>query len=419
MRHRVLLGALAGATVLGTVVAGGPPVGADGLYNFVGYGGGSLVRAANNTVTSDLTAASEINTVASPLQDTNDAAGVTVRKLLRAQGVSTSTKVESVSGGYRVTTTARTADVNALGGALTAAAIESTSTATIRNGKASVSTSAKFAGLKIAGVRLPLVIPKNYLVQIPGVATVALNYQQAGAQGQKGMAYGIGAYVSLLKPRGANAVGASVSLSPTYAALGPVTKPPSGVFLGGKAYGTQVTADAGSAAHVRSDPTAPVNLQAAGTNGKTVTSSVAGVHLSPTATVGGVTNTRNGTNTASVYDGRMTSKVAGINLLNGLVKATAVSVEARVRGVPGKGNPTVTGSTGLVNLTIAGKKIPVNTSPNTRLKLLNVGTVTLNEQVRKTRSITVRALVIRLSTAAYGFPAGAEIQVAVASASAS
>jgi hypothetical protein len=44
--------------------------------------------------------------------------------------------------------------------------------------------------------------------------------------------------------------------------------------------------------------------------------------------------------------------------------------------------------------------------------------VTINQQLKSNKGITVRGLDIKLSTAAYGLPAGAEVQIAVATASA-
>jgi hypothetical protein len=78
----------------------------------------------------------------------------------------------------------------------------------------------------------------------------------------------------------------------------------------------------------------------------------------------------------------------------------------------------VSGSSRLANLVIAGKAIPLNARPNTVLKL-GIGRVTINQQLKSAKSVTVRALDIVLGRAAYGLPAGAEVQIAVANASVS
>ena len=99
------------------------------------------------------------------------------------------------------------------------------------------------------------------------------------------------------------------------------------------------------------------------------------------------------------YDALATSKVAAINLFNGLIKADAITANARVRGAASALIPTVTGSSSLVNLVINGKPISISTSPNTTI---NVGVValTLNEQTTFTspdKGLTVNAVHIKVN----------------------
>jgi hypothetical protein len=404
------VGAVVAATVAGGSAAGAA---ASTGYSFVGWAGGSLVRAVDNTVTSDLTAASSINNEGL-VSDSNSAASVTVASLLDTGAAVTSTKSVAVPGGYSVISEAKTAHVSALGGLITADAIDTISTATVVNNVASHSVKSTFVNLKVGATHVPVNVAPNTIIRIPNIATVALNYELSFAQANKSFNIGIGAYVSLLKPRGENAVGAELAISPTYAALGPVTVPPSGHFLYANAYGTSVSVKVGSLAGIQSDPTAPITMAAAGTDGRTVTSQLAGVHLDPVASVGAVTDSIYGTNTSTAYDGRAGSRIGAVNLFNGLIRADAIGSATRVHGLASATVPTVTGSSTLVNLVINGKTIPINTSPNTTINLLNVAKVTINQQIRpNNRSMIVRALDIKLSTAAYGFPAGAEIQVAV------
>jgi hypothetical protein len=408
-------GLVVGATAA-AITIGATSVGAATGYSFVGWAGGSLVRAANNTITSDLTAASSIN-YEDPASDTNSAASVQIPNLLDTGVVKTSTVASEINGGYKVVSEAETAHISALGGLITADAIDTVSTASVVNGVATHSVQSTLVNLKVGSTKVPVNVKPNTIIRIPNVATVALNYSLSFAKDNSSFNIGIGAYVSLLKPFGSNAVGAEVALSPTYAALGPVVVPPSGHFLYAKAYGTSVNAQVGTLANVQSDPTAPITMAAAGTNGATQTSAIAGVHLTPLAAVGAISDSIYGTNTSTAYDGLADSRIAAVNLFNGLIKADAVTATARVQGAATALIPTITGASSLLKLTINGKAIPVNASPNTRITILNLGVVTINQQIRTRNAITVRALDIKLSTAAYGFPAGAEIQVATAIAS--
>jgi len=175
-----------------------------------------------------------------------------------------------------------------------------------------------------------------------------------------------------------------------------------------------VTAQVGSLAGIQSDETAPITMAAAGTNGQVETAAIAGVHLAPLATVGAVTDSIDGTNTASAFNGSASSRIGAVNLLNGAIRADVIGSAAAVTGSAPGFNPTLVGSATLVNLVIGGKPIDLNTAPNTQIKLGNIAQITINQQIHPTsRSLLVRALDIKLLVATDGFPAGAEIEVAV------
>ena len=419
MKLRSALGGVSAAAVAVTAaLVGGGGAGAAPSstgFEFVGWAGGSLVRAANNIITSDLTAASSINNEGL-VSDTNDAAHVTVKDLLNTGEVATSARSSAVEGGYQVRSEARTAGISALGGLITADAIDTTSIAKVVDGVASTSVSTTFVNLKVGTVHVPVNVKPNTIIRIPNVATVALNYQLAFTDhADSAYTIGIGAYVSLLKPRGSNAIGAELAISPTTSQLGPVVTPPSGHFLYAKAYGTKVTAKVGDLAGIQSDETAPITMAAAGTpNGEIDTSSIASVDLNPLAHVGAITDSIQGTNTADAYDGQAGSRIGAINLLNGFIRADAVNSFARVKGAANALIPSVTGGSSLVNLIINGKPIVLSGAPNTVINILGVAKITINQQIHPTsRSLIVRALDIQLLNAKAGFPAGAEIQVAV------
>jgi hypothetical protein len=413
-------GAVTAAAAVAALVVGGSAAGAAGGstgYLFVGWAGGSIVRALDNTVTSDLTAESSINNEGL-VSATNDAAGVTVTGLLNLGAVTTSAKSTAIPGGYQVRSESETANVSALGGAITADAIDTVSIARVVDGVASTEVHTTFVNLKVGTVNVPIHVGPNTIIRIPNIATVGLNFQMAAATGNQGFTIGIGAYVSLLKPAGNSGAGASVSIAPTTAQIGPVVVPPSDKFLHAKAYGTAVHAKVGSLAEIHSDPTAPIGMPALGTGGDVRTKSIAGVNLNPLATVGAIKDTVQGVNTEDEYDAKATSTIGAINLLGGLITADAVASTAHVFGPAGSGLPTVNGSATIVNLVINGTPIDLNTGPNTIINIPNIVKVTINQQMRSPVGITVRALDIQLLAAKSGFPAGAEIEVAVSKASA-
>jgi hypothetical protein len=414
MNRRMLVAGVAVIGTVGATRAGGSAAGAS-QFQFVGYAGGSIVRALNNTITSDLTAASNINSQYEGVSDSNEAAGISVPTLLTAGAVSTSSTASPVTGGYKVASTARTAGISALGGLITATAVESTSTSTLVNGTVSSSVTTQLVGLKVAGFQLPVNIPPNYHLTIPNVASVYLNYALSSKSAPSVMTLGIGVYVSLLKPFGSNAIGAALAVNPTYAAIGPITIPPSGHVVQGKSYGTSVTAHVGTLVNVQSDPTAPAWMPAGGTGGVTKTVNIAGVDLTPLAHVGAVVDTAKGTNTNALFESETTSHIGSINLFGGAIRADAITADAHVRGTPSAPR-TVSGSSGLVNVKIGGNLIAINAKPNTVIKLAGLGTITINKQVATAYSMSVVAIDIVIGKAQAGFPVGAEIQLAVATA---
>ena len=407
-----------GATAIATVGIAAGSAGAADVFEMVGWSGGSIVHAVNGTVTSALTAASSIEGP-SFQADTNSAATINVADLIQAGAVSTSTAAFPIPGGAEVLSHARTAGVSLLGGAIKVDAVDTYATSTYIDGVVSSDTFTTLVGLHIAGHKTPVNIPKNFQINIPNIARLILNVQFTVTQDGAVMTQGAGLYLSLLKPRGQNAIGAEVMLNPTYSAI-QLVNPTLDHFVAGHAYGSRITAAVGQLVNVQSDPTAPISMPGGGTNGVAHYNTIAAADLAPLLQVGAVTTSATGTNTSSVLDAMTTSEIAGLNLFNGAIRVDAIKATAHAHaGVNGTSltSPFTDGSSTLVNLIIAGKKISLNTAPNTVINVLNLGTITINGVQKTSTAILVRALDIKISTAQAGLPVGAEIQLGVASAS--
>ena len=411
-------GAAVTALTLAGTVAATSPVGATTGILMLGSAAGGYVRALNSTVSSDVTAQSGLNTFSSSASSTNSAAAVNVQGLVSTAAVSTSTKITPVTGGKQMVSEVKTAGVNLLSGLITVQAIDTVNTITIVNGVASADVNTTFVGLKVANLHIPVVIPKNFGITIPGVVSISINQALAGAVGGEAEAIGNGLAVTLLKARAGQPAGVSAYVSSTFGAVVNFDAPNTGHSIGGEAYGTSVHAAVGTLVDVRSDPTAPIFVPLHGTNGgPPVTSSTAAVNLNPVLKIGAITDTAEGVNTTARGEAHTTSTIASINLLNGLIKAGAITSSATANAPTGSPT-TVSGSSQLVNLVIAGHPISINTAPNTVITIPNIATITINQQLATPFSITVRALDITLLNPQSNLPAGAEIQVAVASAAA-
>jgi hypothetical protein len=181
----------------------------------------------------------------------------------------------------------------------------------------------------------------------------------------------------------------------------------------GAAYASQVLGNVANLVGIHSDPTALVSVQP----GATRTVSSASINLSSLLRLGALTDTATGTQTVDLGYAELDSKIAGINLFGGVITADAVEAHARA-DAPTNEPIALSGLTTLANLKINGTPIAVNPAPNTKINLLNVALITLNQQIVGPHSIVVRAIDIVITTDAYGLKAGTEIQLAAAGASA-
>jgi hypothetical protein len=393
--------------------------GAVTTHHMVGYAGGTAVQALGTTVRSDFTSESSVDTNQTGVSQANTAATATVPSVATVGVINTAVKTTDLpGGGAALTTAAQTAGINLFNGAIVAQAITTTDIARVdasNNTSSDINTT--FVGLKIAGFKLPVNIPKNFTLTIPNVATVVLNgsFVSAGPAGSGTiMTLGAGLYVSLLKPRGPHPIGTEIFVNPTYGAIGTVT-PVLGATLGGYAYGSKVQASAGHLLRADSGPTAQVSMPSDGTAGKDKVNTTATVSLDQILNLGVVTDTANGVKSDGTNYSTMTTKLANVNLLGGLIKADALTGVAHVEQVPG-GGTKATATTSLVNLVIAGQHIDVNVSPNTVITIANVGKVTIRGQATSPNQALVRVLDIKISTASYGLPVGAEVEVGTAAA---
>jgi hypothetical protein len=402
---------LVAALTVATGVSGASPT----VNHFVGYAGGTLVRALGNTVESGLTSESGVDTTRTGVRSANTLATATTPKLLSVGAVSTDTATKAISGGVQLTAHARVTNVNLLGGAITIKAVDTVNTARIVNGRPSSDIHTTFAGIHIAGTKLPVTIPKNFNVTIPGVAQVVLNQAYPVASGDRIMTLGTGLYLSLLTSRGSSPAGTQVYLNPTYSAIAP-TVPVTAADIGGYAYGTSVFAKAGKVLNAKSGPTAQKSMPSGGTGGIDRSNKTAGVNLAPIATAAVVASTANGVKdkgTASYST--MTTRLAKLNLFDGLIRADALTGTASVKELP-DGSTKASTSASLVNLVIAGRRIPVNVSPNTVITVADLGRITIRGEARSANQALVTVLDVKLTTARYGLPVGAEVKVGVAAA---
>ena len=381
-------------------------------YFYIGHAGGTQVQALGTTVRSDLTAASGVEGYTFPAHDDNRAAGTNIGSgLVKIGAVTTWADAVPFADGTRTITGARTADVSLLGGVIKADAVETVTTATKTPNGVSSTSSTKFFGLTIAGQDYPVNLPKDLNITIPGVAAIVANssthYTVAGGT----YITGFGLYVALLKPFKDLPATATVLLNPTQSIVVPAP-PPNAPQIGGIGYSSQIKATVGPALDLDAGPSAFVSTPPGGTEGETVQNATTEVSVPNVLHVAAVKSWTKGKTVPGHGKVKVNNELAGLNVLNGLITADAITDSVVVKKKKSTKVTTRLASQ-LLNLTVAGNAIPADVAPNTRMDLAGVGTLVLNEQVKQGWGGYVRALHLTLSTAQYGLPVGAEIEVGV------
>lgn len=406
---------LATAVAAGTLLAPAPAQAAVSNQTLSGNAAGTRVVALGGIVESGPTAAAGLTTSYTGKSSSNSVATVKVSGIVSTGVISTRVSTSAITGGKRIRSTAHVAGLSLLGGLVKATAVESTSTVSVVNGIATPTGASKFVDLTVAGTNIPLNVSPNFTVEVPGVAKVVIN-KAVGTRLSDNAARetGAGIEITLLEALAGHGAGTVVQVAPTSAAA---TLPTTalGAPVGGSGYATRVTSDVAGAVQVTSGPTGLAVMPVGGTAGTNVTNNTAGVHLAPVADAGAVSGIVNGTRTAAASRSTVTSHVAAVNLLGGLVKADAVTAVAQASKTA-TGPVVLSGQSQLVNLTIGGVVVPLNVAPNTRISVLGLVTVTVNQQVRTATGITVRALDVQVVGAGLGLPVGAHVEVATANA---
>jgi hypothetical protein len=422
-RFRVL--AVGAATVLAASVSAVPlsPASAATGYAYFGATGGTQIQAVGTTISSSMTAMSQVAGVSNPASTSNQLATVKAAPLANIGAVKTSETATRAGDGWKLEGTARTAGVNLLNGLVKVDAVETATSAQLNSTEPAAGTgSTRFVNLTIAGKSYPVDLPRNTTVTVPGIATVVLNYQNIGTAGGALVTQGAGMVVTLLKAQGTAAIGSTIVLNPSFGLVQQASAP-GGASLGGVAYGAFVLAHAGDNVEAKTTRAAYEVMPMMGTNSLVLENHTARASLSGVLNATTIASTAEGLSSPALNYAKLATRTARVNvfpsLLGSLIHADALGSDASVSKE--NGVTTMTGHSQFVNLVVAGQKIAADVGPNTTIHVDNLGYVTLNEQ--KQWAIDgfahveqVIALHIVLDTARAGLPVGAEIQLGVSQA---
>jgi len=381
-------------------------------YNYVGWSGGSIIRATGSTISSDLTAQSYVAGITVPRQASNNVAVVEVGDVVRTGAVETLERVEAFEDGVRLSSFARTANVDLLNGLITADAVETVNrtTASPTNGMQTTANTT-FVNLHIGNSDLPVNIGKNFVVKIPGVVTVIANGHEIIEEGGTIRSFSYGLKVILLDALAGIGARSVIFLNPTFAGMAPPV-PTDFPRLAGYGFGTRVHTTATSEIKIDSGRTANVSVPPGGTNDLVISNSTAAVKVPKIINTGAVFSTARGLVMSNLGEVTTTNEIVGVSLLGGVITADAIKVKAHALRVDNvfSGDVKMT----FVNLVVAGNEIPIDVGKNTKIQIGDLATVIINKQDSSPQAVGITGIYIKLLRPVGDAPAGALVEISQA-----
>ena len=313
-----------------------------------------------------------------------------------------STSASSTQGSS--TGSSETVGVNLLNGLITSTDIKAVSTSSVNGGVYSFSTAGStFGSLKVLGIAIAANVAPNTVIELPLLGSVTLNEQVPYQSGD--MASLTVNMIHVTLTLGANK-GTEIIIGNASSSIKGQAVP---AVVGGYAYAPQLVAKP-----VTTGPLALEIIPCFGTKGAVETDSVAATSIPGLLSTGAVTVTGTGNINKTETSSEATSTISGVNLLAGLVSATAIQGVAS--GVTADGTTfDFTGGSTFAGLSVAGHpEITVNVKPNTKIAIAGLGTLYLNKINYFPDKIKVAPIDLIINTTnTLGLPIGAELTVGV------
>ncbi len=300
--------------------------------------------------------------------------------------------------------------VNLLGGVITATEIKAVSTSSIdSSGVFHFSTAGTvLSNLKVLGVPISVNVAPNTEIELPLLGSVTLNEQTTYTSSDEASLTVNLIHVSITL--GAHE-GTQIIIGDAFSYIKsrPVT-----AVVGGYAYAPKLVATPISAG-----PLVLETIPCFGTSGAVETDSVAAANISGVVNTGTVTVTGMGNVTKAKVESQFTTSIAGVNLLSGLVSATAITGDAK--GVTTDGiNFDFTGENTFIGIVVAGHpEITDNVKVNTTITIANLGVLYINRVQHFSDNDKIKVVPIELVINAensLGLPIGADLTLGAAEA---
>jgi len=336
-------------------------------------------------------------------------------RTLTANGTLSTVFTEKTSTSARVRNTSTVTGLSAFDGAITADTIKAvantSANATTIN---STPTGSTFVNLRIAGEPVSANVAPNTRVDLPGVGYVLLKSVKKSGDGQSFSKITVEMLTIVVTQTNDFDLPVGSRIVVAHAVSGYSRTEPA-VIVGGQAYAATALTTTDDFNN-RVGKAAFVVIGCEGTGGKTRTNNVNTLDVEGVLSSGTGKTTAFGGPTTSGTVAKTTAEVQNVNLLGGLIVADAVKAVAKDTFKNGQRFSSTQG-TQFVGLEVAGRQLPVDVAPNTRIDLAGVGYVIVNEQklpaqgsTAKTEVNGLRVVVEKNNT--FGVPVGTQIIVA-------
>ena len=382
---------------------------------FAGTAYGSYIFNSDKSLTSGPTAYSTVGCTADTGRtSTNTLASVKVPAIGTVGAATTSVKTMLSATGKRIEARSTVAGANLLGGLITAGAIASESSAEKGTSGATTGTNkTTIASLKVLGLPVKVSPAPNTVIDLKvpvlgSVGKITLNGQVKKLINGKYQVSTTALRVQVLK---AGLVGLKVGTDINIGVSVANLTPPQTGFLSGAGFSTKATLLSGL---IGSGATAYATVKC---GGGTTEANLAGVNLPGLASVG-VSSTKTTGVLAPAPKSTVVNKLAGVNILNGMILVDAIKAATSASRAPAGGKVTLTDTSSFTNLRIAGlPAISASVAPNTVLQLPGLGKVTLHKVSKSSTTIAVTMIEIVLNKTVGSLPVGSKIQIGYSSSS--
>lgn len=399
IKQHKLSGVITGAVVAGSLFAFAitPSYGATtGIHQATGYGAavnvGSVVKLG------------KIAEAEFPSCNTQNVGGVTATAASVSEAGLVTAGVVNSSASSTATSSTGTNDVvgvDLLDGVITASEIKSVSTSLQESNGQFESTGAGsiFSNLRVLGLPIAANVAPNTVIDLPLLGSVTLNEQTSYTSADE---------ASLV----VNMIHVNITLGPhtgtqiiIAAATSEIKIQNVVAVVGGYAYAPELVAGP-----VTSGPLVDYIIPCFGTGGAVEGDTVASTNIPGVVTTGTVTVTGMGNVNKSKVTSQATSSIASLNLLSGLVSATAINGVATGETTDGE-NFDFSGESTFVGLSVTGHpEITVDVAPNTKITIANLGTLYFNRVEHFTDKIKVVPVELVINaTNSLGLPIGADL----------